>query len=135
MSGYSKTPLGKKLGLKEGFNILLFQAPEHYFDLFPDWPKNCTIVKKGTAESLDFIHLFFFSLDELNAHSASFKPFLKKNGTLWVSWPKGKSKIKSDIKEQFIRTLWLDIGLVDVKVAAIDEDWSGLKFVYRLKDR
>ncbi|MDF0717887.1 DUF3052 domain-containing protein [Muricauda sp. 334s03] len=136
-TGYSGTPLGKKLGLKERYNILLHNAPEHYFDLFSDLPPNLNILNIDQSEEkeIDFIHLFFTSLHDLQIHVGKFIRTLKKDGLLWISWPKGQSKIQTDLKRDLIRAHILDLGLVDIKVAAIDEDWSGLKFVYRTKDR
>ncbi len=134
-AGYSRTPLGKKLGIKEGYHILLYNHPKHYFHLFEDFPENITILDEIVPESVDFIHVFCTTMDELKRISEVHKSALKKNGLLWVSWPKGASKIKTDLKREPIREHLLNIGLVDIKVAAIDQDWSGLKFVYRRKDR
>ncbi|WP_460218771.1 DUF3052 domain-containing protein [Psychroserpens sp. MEBiC05023] len=134
-SGYSKTPLAKKLGLKSGYSFLLFNAPKYYFNLFENIPENLIELTSVKNKSADFIHLFCTSLQELNTTIDTFKPALKINGTLWISWPKGSSKIITDLRREPIRNLILNTGLVDVKVAAIDKDWSGLKFVYRLKDR
>jgi len=134
-SGYSKTPLFKKLGIKEGFSMLLVNEPEHYLQLFSDLPQNISIIKELDAESVDFIHFFVTSHETLIKDAIQFKKALKKTGMLWVSWPKGTSSIKTDLKREPIREHLLKIGLVDIKVAAIDRDWSGLKFVYRTKDR
>jgi len=134
-SGYSETPLAKKLGIREGYKILLYNHPKHYFKLFSDFPIEVEIVKIPKKEAIDFIHLFCTSYDELQSIAVKYKGFMKKNGLLWVSWPKGKSSINTDLKRDMIREYLIEIGLVDVKVAAIDEDWSGLKFVYRVKDR
>ena len=134
-TGYSGTPLIKKLGIKEGFKILLYNQPNAYFDLLGDWPVDIEILIKMDSETADFIHLFCTTFDELKEVADNYKNALKKNGLLWVSWPKGKSSIKTDLKRDMIREYLIEIGLVDVKVAAIDEDWSGLKFVYRVKDR
>nr|WP_321235230.1 DUF3052 domain-containing protein [uncultured Psychroserpens sp.] len=134
-SGYSKTPLEKKLGLKPGYSFLLYNAPKHYFNLFEDIPKNLTELAHVDVKSADFIHIFCTSVEELETTINTFKPALKTTGLLWVSWPKGSSKIISNLKREPVRDLVLKKGLVDIKVAAIDEDWSGLKFVYRLKDR
>ena len=134
-SGYSQTPLAKKLGIKEGYKILLYNVPKHYFELFSDFPIEVEIVKAPKKEDIDFIHLFCTSYQELQTIAIKYKESMKKNGLLWIIWPKGKSKIQSDLKRDVIREYLLEIGLVDVKVAAIDEDWSGLKFVYRKKDR
>lgn len=134
-AGYSGTPLAKKLGIKEGFSIALYNAPEYYWELFTDLPSNLD-VHKGLGEGeLDFIHIFCTTLEELANIAIQYKEALKMNGTLWVSWPKGTSKITTDLKREPVREHLLSIGLVDTKVAAIDNDWSGLKFVYRLKDR
>ncbi len=134
-SGYSGTPLAKKLGIKEGFSILVCNAPDHYWDLFADLPNNLDVHKRLGEDKLDFIHVFCTSLKDLIKLSAKYKKVLKVNGALWVSWPKGTSKIQTDLKREPVREHLLSIGLVDTKVAAIDNDWSGLKFVYRLKDR
>lgn len=134
-SGYSQTPLAKKLGIKENQTALIINKPAHYFDLFSDFPENVNIVMAGKEEEIDFIHLFVKSIEEMEDRIIHAKPLLKKDGLIWVSWPKGASKIKTDLKRDYIREFILGIGLVDVKVCSIDKDWSGLKFVYRLKDR
>lgn len=134
-AGYSSTPLAKKLGIKEGFTLLAYNPPQQYFQLFSDLPASLQITEKTDSENVDFIHLFCTTMHELQSIGEKYKSALKKNGLLWVSWPKGTSKIETDLKREPIRDYFLSIGLVDVKVAAIDEDWSGLKFVYRLKDR
>jgi len=133
--GYSKTPLARKLGIKQGYEIVLVNEPSHYDALFSDFPKEVTKVENPKKESIDFIHLFCTTKKELETLPTKFKPLLKKTGMLWVSWPKGSSKIKTEINREAIREYILSIGLVDIKVAAIDADWSGLKFVYRLVDR
>lgn len=134
-AGYSGTPLAKKLGLKEGFSVLLYNEPKYYLGLFPDFPPDINFQIDGSKESIDFIHLFCTTTEELTKSVSDYKPLLKKTGLLWVSWPKVSSKIETDLKREPIRDYLLNTGLVDVKVAAIDNDWSGLKFVYRLKDR
>lgn len=136
MPAYSTTPLAKKLGVKPGFQVWLINAPNHYLDLFNDWPDGTHIIDGNPAvESVDFIHLFCYHMEELVQHAAQGKAALKKNGLLWVSWPKGTAKIPTDLKREPIREYLLDVGLVDVKVASVDDTWSGLKFVYRVKDR
>ncbi|MEL6974195.1 MAG: DUF3052 domain-containing protein [Bacteroidota bacterium] len=134
-AGYSGTPLAKKLGIKEGFHIVLYNVPEHYFELFSDLPEDLVRLDSPTGESADFVHAFLTTYKALQEQSEFFKSILKKNGMLWVSWPKGSSKIQTDLKRDMIREHLLDVGLVDIKVAAVDENWSGLKFVYRKKDR
>lgn len=132
--GYSGTPLAKKLGMKDGFDVVLVNNPDHYFKLFLDLPA-INLIKKPKKESVDFIHLFCTKTREFEELALQLKSFLKKNGMLWVSWPKGSSKIETDLSRDPIRNFLLTNGLVDVKVCAVDADWSGLKFVYRLKDR
>ena len=136
-AGYSGTPLGKKLGLKDGHTVLLHQAPKHYFELFSDLPSNLNIldIDPSKENNVDFIHMFFTSFDDLQTQATKYVGALKKDGLLWVSWPKVQSNIQTDLKRDLIREHILKLGLVDVKITAIDEDWSGLKFVYRTKDR
>ncbi|WP_296384276.1 DUF3052 domain-containing protein [Winogradskyella sp.] len=134
-SGYSKTPLAKKLGLKANFKTRLYKAPDYYHDLFDELPDSLKYTTALDVSNLDFIHAFFTSNEELTKTIHDLKKGLKQNGILWVSWPKGKSKIETDINREIVRSVVLETGLVDIKVAAIDEDWSGLKFMYRLKDR
>lgn len=130
-NGYSGTPLAKKLGIKEGFKVYLVNQPSFYFELFNNFPK-VTIAKRGQKESFDFIHLFSSHSKHFQKEIKRIKPFLKKGGMLWVSWPKGSSDIETDLKREPIREFVLKTGLVDIKVAAIDKNWSGLKFVYRV---
>ncbi len=134
-SGYSGTPLARKLGIKDHFHLLFYQRPEHYFDLFIDFPNGTVELPEPVEGKADFIHLFCTTSEELKRIIPTYKAALTKNGMMWISWPKGKSSIKTDLKRDMIREFLLESGLVDVKVAAIDDDWSGLKFVYRLEDR
>ena len=133
-SGYSKTPLAKKLGIKEGFTVHFVNQPKHYFKLFEIFPE-VMLLEAPKKESADFIHLFCTTKAEFEERSLALKPLLKKTGMLWISWPKGSSKIETELSRDPIRNFLLANGLVDVKVCAVDEDWSGLKFMYRIKDR
>lgn len=133
-AGYSGTPLAKKLGIKEGYRVLLVNEPAHYISLFEDMPE-VNYVLRPKPESVDFIHLFCTSKSNFEKRSLQLKPALKMTGIFWVSWPKGSSKIETDLNRDYIRAYLLNNGLVDVKVCAVDEDWSGLKFMYRIKDR
>ncbi len=108
--------------------------PEHYFDLLEKIPNSISIKEKLRGE-IDFIHFFTKNKKDCLAILPKLKKHLSKNGMLWISWPKKASKIPTDINEDIIRSIALSCGLVDVKVCAIDESWSGLKLVYRLKDR
>ncbi|MFD0861990.1 DUF3052 domain-containing protein [Sungkyunkwania multivorans] len=134
-AGYSGTPLSKKLGLKDGFSVLLVNPPDHYLKLLGDLPSNIHFLEDLTSEKADFIHLFCTSLSQLEKKALALKPILKKTGMLWVSWPKGSSEIPTTLKREPIRDRLTAMGLVDIKVCAVDQDWSGLKFVYRAKDR
>lgn len=134
MAGYSGTPLVKKLGLTDGLVIFVNHVPETYFDAISPLPKG-VVVKDKLAGELDFIHLFVTELKTFQKEFLSGKKRLKKTGMLWVSWPKKSSKVPTDLDENIIRDFGLSEGLVDVKVCAVDEVWSGLKFVYRTKDR
>ncbi|MFT6333598.1 MAG: hypothetical protein ACI86M_000336 [Saprospiraceae bacterium] len=132
---YSKTPLAKKLGIKSEAKVLFINHPSHYFDLFEDLPSDIEILKGGKVEEIDFIHLFVKSKEEFVDRYHHVKPLLKRDGLLWVSWPKGKSKIETNLNQDYIRGFILNNGLVDVKVCSIDDDWSALKFVYRVMGR
>ena len=133
-AGYSGTPLAKKLGIKPGFNIALVNAPKRYLDLFGELPGDLTFQDQITGGH-DMIHLFVKDQQEYLAILPLIKGRIKQNGMVWVSWPKKASKIVTDITEDIIRNEALQNGLVDVKVCAVDEIWSGLKLVIRLKDR
>lgn len=130
-TGYSGTPLIKKLGIKEDFRLLIINEPANYLDLLGDFPAGVSRVES----SVDFIHFFTKEKRELLTVFHQLKSLLEKNGMLWVSWPKKASKIITDISDSVVREAGLAIGLVDIKVCAVDEVWSGLKFVYRTKDR
>jgi hypothetical protein len=134
MAGYSGTPLVKKLGIKEGFKIFLLNAPENYLQLVSPLPEEVKIVQKITSD-MDLIHIFSTKkidlVRELNASLAIIKP----DGVIWVSWPKKSSSLPTDITEDTIREIALPLGLVDIKVCAIDEVLSGLKLVIRKENR
>jgi hypothetical protein len=132
-AGYSGTPLAKKLGIKEGFSVILFHQPEYYFSLFTDFPPNVEFVDNGSK--VDLIHYFTTEEEKLLGDINKLKKRIKLNGMIWISWPKKSSKVVTDINEDVIRKAALKNGLVDVKVCAVDEIWSGLKLVIPLKDR
>ncbi len=135
MAGYSKTPLAKKLGIKQGFKIVLVNAPEYYWNLFDELPNDIEQLDPDEQVQADFIHFFTKSADELRNTLPGLKKLLVKNGMLWISWPKKASKVATDVSDMVVRNVGLDTGLVDVKVCAVDEIWSGLKFMYRVADR
>ncbi len=137
-AGYSGTPLLKKLGIKPGFKLWLVNVPLEYIDWLGPLPDGVQMVS-GLAGpqpvNCDFIHFFTTSQADLVARLPQLKAALAKSGMLWLSWPKKAAKVPTDLDGNIIRELGLAAGLVDVKVAAIDAVWSGLKFVYRLVDR
>jgi hypothetical protein len=136
MSGsYSTTPLERKLGIKEGFTILLYHPPMDYLGLFTQLPGGLQFMETGPPLSVDLAHLFCMKSTEVEAIVPKAMTSLKRNGSLWLSWPKKTSKIDTELSRDPIRERLLQMGLVDIKVASIDSDWSGLKFVYPLKDR
>lgn len=134
MAGYSATPLPKKLGIKEGSRIALVNAPEDFQGELGELPHNVEFVTRITRP-LDIVLLFVLTERALLRDFKKFAAKLVSNGMLWVAWPKKASGVATDLSENRVRQIGLDAGLVDVKVCAIDDVWSGLKFVYRLKDR
>lgn len=135
MAGYSGTPLGKKLGMKSNFTVKVKNEPEEYWDWMAPLPEGMKIATRSKKESLDFAHLFVKTNKTFEKEFIKLRDELKKTGMLWISWPKKSSGVVTDLNENIIRDFGLTHGLVDVKVCAVDEVWSGLKFMYRLKDR
>jgi hypothetical protein len=134
MAGYSGTPLTKKLGIKEGFRVSLVGAPERFREELSDLPPGVTFVTSVGAQ-LDVILFFVKSQAELTRNFPRLASKLKPNGMLWIAWPKKASGVETDLADYNVRQIGLDAGLVDVKVCAVNEVWSGLKFVIRVKDR
>ncbi|WP_333819234.1 DUF3052 domain-containing protein [Ohtaekwangia sp.] len=134
MAGYSGTPLLKKLGIKPGFSMFILQAPEGYIDWLSPLPED-VLVQRSLKGEFDFIHLFVKDQQVFEKEFVKSKQHLKKTGMLWISWPKKSSKVPTTLDENIIREFGLEEGLVDVKVCAVNDVWSGLKFVVRLKDR
>lgn len=134
MAGYSQTPLVKKLGLKAGMRLQVIDAPLDYADIVEDLPAGLQWAA-GEETGLDYIHLFTSNQARLQETLPRLVPRLAKTGALWISWPKKSSGLASDLDENIIRETGLKNGMVDVKVCAINQQWSGLKFVIRLKDR
>lgn len=133
MAGYSGTPLVKKLGIKPGFNIAFVNAPLGFAKEL-DLPSDVT-VNLRSRKPLDFVQLFVKSEKELKTKFSEYAQRLDASGMLWVSWPKKSSGVMTDVSEGTVRAIGLAAGLVDVKICAVDDVWSGLKFVFRLKDR
>jgi hypothetical protein len=132
MPGYSGTPLPKKLGIKDGFRVCFVAAPSEVL----------SELKTAVAEAapngkapIDFAMVFSKSKTELRKEFRRVSKLLAPSGMLWVSWPKKSSGVATDLDENIVRGIGLAAGLVDVKVCAVTDIWSGLKFVRRLKDR
>jgi len=133
--GYSGTPLPQKLGLKDGQRVLFLDLPDTLGGLATSrdfveakrsgWPS------LAKARNCDLVHGFTASRAQLEKSAKSFIPAITRDGSVWISWPKKASKVATDITEDVIREVLLPTGLVDVKVAAVDETWSGLKLVIR----
>jgi hypothetical protein len=134
MPGYSGTPLPKKLGIKPGFRVALSDLPADVHTELETALSECTIAKSGIGP-LDFAMIFVRSLAELEKLFPSFAKKLAPAGMLWVSWPKKSSGVKTNLDDNVVRDFGIAQGLVDVKVCAVSEIWSGLKFVIRVKDR
>lgn len=133
-AGYSGTPLWKKLGIRAGLTVLAVDAPANYRKLLAGHPNGVRIVAK-TEPPLGFVHLFVKSVAELAAQLPALMADLAPDGVIWVSWPKKTSGVKTDMSEDAIRAAALPIGLVDIKVCAVDAVWSGLKLVIRVANR
>lgn len=136
-AGYSGTPLAQKLGLKDGQRVLFIDLPQELAELatsrdlaesrragWGDW-------RRGGESGWDLIHGFMASRAVLEANAALLMAAIGRDGTIWISWPKKASKVSTDVTEDVIREVCLPLGLVDVKVAAVDAVWSGLKLVIR----
>lgn len=130
--GYSGTPLVEKLGIKPGTRLQFVSEPKELAGLLGELPDGSRIAPRG---AIDFAMLFVKAQSELTRGFARLRDRLEPNGMLWVAWPKKTSGVATDLTEGVVRTFGLESGLVDVKVCAVDDTWSGLKFVRRLKDR
>ena len=133
-AGYSGTPLAKKLGIKEGLIVVTIDAPESYPELLSPLPKRASISKDRRRDA-DVIHIFTNTRDGLFKAVSEARHLIKQNGSIWVSWYKKAAKLPTEITEDTIREAAFPLGLVDVKVCAVDEKWSGLKLVIRKENR
>ena len=132
MAGYSEKPLYAKLGMKPDSLWRIFHAPEDYFSMLGN-PERVIFVE--TSKNLDGIHFFAKDLNTLEANLLRLKDMIHKHGMIWVSWYKKRAKIPTDVTEDEIRATILPLGLVDVKVCAVNDQWSGLKIVWRKENR
>ena len=134
MAGYSGTPLVKKLGIKEGFRVALVGAPDGFRSELKELPDGVSFVT-SLATQLDLILFFVKTQSELTRNFSRLAAKLAPTGMLWIAWPKKASGVATDLADYHVRQIGLDAGLVDVKVCAVNDIWSGLKFVIRVKDR
>lgn len=133
-TGYSGKTLAAKLGLKPGQRLLAIDAPAHYAGLVEPLPDGATLTLGrwgGLQGAAEVVHAFFFDYGALSARVSELVRLPSPRGMFWVSWPKKTSPLRRDLTENGVRALVLPTGWVDVKVAAIDADWSGLKFLMR----
>jgi hypothetical protein len=134
MAGYSGKPLAQKLGLKPGVPIAALNAPRYYARLLRPLPKGA-VIRPHLSRAAPFIHCFATRRADLARRFPALERALTTDGMVWISWPKASSGVATDLTEGVVRTIGLATGLVDVKVCAVDDVWSGLKFVRRLVDR
>jgi hypothetical protein len=135
MAGYSSTPLWKKLGYKPGMEAYVEQAPSGYAALLqlpPEVPVRWSVeARKGVA----LAHLFCREAGALPKQLKTFRKLMAPDGVIWVSWPKKASGVQTDLSEDVVRNCALPLGLVDIKVCAVDDVWSGLKLMIRKTER
>jgi hypothetical protein len=134
MAGYSGTPLPKKLGIKDKFRVSFVELPSDVRAELRDALRTCDVPSDAKGP-LDFAMLFTKTQADLKKQFSRTAKQLAPAGMLWVSWPKKSSGVTTDLDENIVRQIGLDAGLVDIKVCAVNEVWSGLKFVIRVKDR
>ncbi len=135
MAGYSETPLAKKLGIKEGFRVGFVNSPKGFKKELGSLPADVKISVGHLSKPFDLIILFTDSERKLKMEFPLLAEKLGVNGMLWIAWPKKSSGVSTDLSFDIVQRTGLQAGLVDVKICAVNEIWSGLKFVYRVKDR
>lgn len=133
-TGYSGTPLAKKLGIKEAFSVLAINAPDDLAELLAPLPADVMLLESPEMD-IDLVHLFTNDRYELFSKLAECVRLIKQNGTIWVSWYKKAAKLPTEITEDTVREAAFPLGLVDVKVCAVDKKWSALKLVIRKENR
>lgn len=134
-AGYSSTPIVRKLGIKPGWRVRFVKAPDSYQELLGALPEGVIVVPEGSTDAVEFVQVFADRYADLEQTLQTQRERIVPHGMIWVSWPKKSSGVRTDLDENRIRDLALRLQLVDVKVAAIDQTWSGLKLVIRIKDR
>lgn len=133
-SGYSGTPLVRKLGIKPGMTVVVNGAPDDFIDLLGPLPEGAKITSEAFPGA-DMLHIFTNRRDEMERLIADGRKLIKRTGAIWVSWYKKAAKLPTEITEDDIREAARALGLVDVKVCAVDSRWSGLKLVIRKENR
>jgi hypothetical protein len=133
-TGYSGTPLAKKLGIGDGSTVLTIGAPSEYLEWLAPLPESVRFVLKLSGR-VDVVHLFTSKRSELVRQLARLRVGMPPDAAVWVSWPKKAAKVPTDVTEDVIRAIALPLDLVDVKVCAVDDRWSGLKLVIRKSSR
>jgi hypothetical protein len=134
-AGYSGTPLPRKLGIKAGTRLALIGAPEGFDSTLGELPGGVAVRRRLDGAPVDVIVAFFSRRSSLERRLPALAAALVPAGGLWIAWPKRASGVATDLNDNVVRTLGLAAGLVDNKVCAIDDVWSGLRLVYRLRDR
>lgn len=134
MPGYSGTPLAQKLGIKPGSTIVLLNAPANYRKLLGGAADSLTFAGRASA-GMSFVHLFSQKRSELETKLVQLRRNLAEAGVIWVSWPKKTARVETDVTEDVVRAVALPLGLVDIKVCAVDEIWSALKLMIRREHR
>ena len=130
MAGYSGTPLAKKLGIEPGHAIHAVAAPDGYRTLLAPLPDGVTFAPR-LSTTVDVVHVFVTASSTLASALPRIRRQMRSDAVVWVSWPKKASKVETDVTEDVVRAIALPTGLVDVKVCAVDDVWSGLKLVVR----
>jgi hypothetical protein len=134
MAGYSGTPLFQKLGIKPDTTVLVIDPPNNYRKLLGQLPNGAHLIERA-PNAVDFVHLFTARREQLQTELKRLRKKLSDTGTIWVSWPKKSAGLPTDVTEDTIREVALPLGLVDTKVCAVDEIWSGLKLMVRRENR
>jgi hypothetical protein len=129
-TGYSGTPLVKKLGIQKANRVLLLNAPNEFKQMLAPLPADVQFESR-LGPDIDIAHIFVTRKEKLNKYLTTLRKKLKPDAVLWISWPKKSAKIPSTVTDNTIRELALPLGFVDIKVCAVDEVWSGLKLVVR----
>ena len=133
-AGYSGTPLARKLGIAAGDEVFLIGAPKDYREIVAPLPDGVRLVSQ-MGKATDVVHVFAAERAKLEKAIQTALTKMKPDGVIWASWPKKSSKVQTDITEDTVREIALPLGLVDVKVCAVDDVWSGLKLVIRRENR